>query len=230
MLNDPWSVGYVTSLIELKEWSTKEEWEEYYYQSGADRVRLAQNKISILENFQLVRLDKTTIFGLPWNIKNLNYQYGRTKDDLLRRAEVLHGYMKNLGSSITLEQCFECVRYRTICETWNGVIIREENTVKRLKTLFGNHIEIRKTDGAIDHTYAVDYEILANGKLKFGIQIKPKSYFGNAPYLVRARNANQQKFINYQKQFGCPVYVVTSKSSGEILNPEVIIEMQRDLS
>ena len=27
MLNDPWSVGYVTSLIESKQWKSKEEWE-----------------------------------------------------------------------------------------------------------------------------------------------------------------------------------------------------------
>lgn len=29
MLNDPWSVGYVSSLIETKEWQTKEEWENF---------------------------------------------------------------------------------------------------------------------------------------------------------------------------------------------------------
>ena len=230
MLNDPWSVGYVTSLIELKEWNSKEEWEEYYYQSGAERLKLANNNIELIENFQLIRSNKNAIWNLSWDIKNLNFQYGRTKEDLLKRAEVLFKYMKNQGSPITLDQCFECVRYRTICETWNGVIIREENTVKRLQTMFGDQVEIKKTDGAIDHTYAVDYEVYANGKLKFGIQIKPKSYNGNAPYLVRARNANQRKFDAFRNKFGSPVFMLTSKSSGKIINSEVVINMQRALS
>ena len=39
MLNDPWSVGYVSSLIETKEWQTKEEWENFYYNSGEERKR-----------------------------------------------------------------------------------------------------------------------------------------------------------------------------------------------
>lgn len=34
MLNDPWSVGYVSQLIETKKWSSKEEWESFYYDSG----------------------------------------------------------------------------------------------------------------------------------------------------------------------------------------------------
>jgi hypothetical protein len=29
MLNDPWSVGYVSTLIETVAWKTKEEWEQY---------------------------------------------------------------------------------------------------------------------------------------------------------------------------------------------------------
>ena len=28
MLNDPWSVGYVSTLIEAANWKCKEEWEE----------------------------------------------------------------------------------------------------------------------------------------------------------------------------------------------------------
>ena len=37
MLNDPWSVGYVSSLIETQNWQSKEEWEETYYASGHRR-------------------------------------------------------------------------------------------------------------------------------------------------------------------------------------------------
>lgn len=40
MLNDPWSVGYVSTLIELQEWESKEQWEEFYYANGEQRNAL----------------------------------------------------------------------------------------------------------------------------------------------------------------------------------------------
>lgn len=230
MLNDPWSVGYVTSLIESKQWKSKEEWECFYYASGEERNERAGSNYDVIENFQLVKTNKAALYGLSWDIKNLNYQYGRTKEELMQRAKVLYQYMRSqLDSQITIEQCFECVRFRTICETWNGVIIREANTVRRLQYLFGNNISIKKTEGEIDHTYAVDYEVYVDNTLKFGIQIKPKSYFGNAPYLQRARYANQQKFMAYKNKTGCPVFTVTSKTSGEIQNLDVVTEMKKYL-
>ena len=33
MLNDPWSVGYVTTLIEMDTFDNKEEWETFYYKT-----------------------------------------------------------------------------------------------------------------------------------------------------------------------------------------------------
>lgn len=229
MLNDPWSVGYVTSLIETKEWSSKEEWEEFYYKSGEERKKSSAT-CPIIEDFQLVRTNKKAIYNLSWDVKNINYQYGRTKNDLVERAKVLYAYMQRLSSPITLEECVECVRYRTICETWNGVIIREENTVRNLQFLLGSNVVIKKTDGEIDHKYAVDYEVYYKGQLKFGVQIKPKSYLGKAPYLIRARAANHKKFDAYKNDFGCSVYEVISKSSGEIINTEIISTMRKALS
>ena len=37
-LNSPWSVGYVTNLIESSIFSSKEEWRDYYYNSGKERL------------------------------------------------------------------------------------------------------------------------------------------------------------------------------------------------
>ena len=45
MLNDPWSVGYVSTLIEAAIWKNKEEWEETYYASGKVRNDMI-NKMS----------------------------------------------------------------------------------------------------------------------------------------------------------------------------------------
>lgn len=217
MLNDPYSVGYVSQLIESKEWSSKEEWEQFYYDSGEERNKLLGSDRAILNDDSLQLTQKWKIQSLTWQQKNLNYQYGRTKDDLMNKARKLNAVVKNL----TLDECYECVRFRTICETWNGIIVREANTIRTLSSYFPNY-EFQKTDGNTDHTYAVDYEVLCNGILKCGIQIKPKSYTFNAPYLQKARYANQQKYAAYTKLKGVPVYTVISKGNGDILNNEVI--------
>ena len=64
MLNDPWSVGYVSSLIEAKEWTSKEEWESAYYASGNERRNLIGTHSDVLDNFQLQRYDKNKINSL----------------------------------------------------------------------------------------------------------------------------------------------------------------------
>lgn len=222
MLNDPWSVGYVSQLIETKEWSSKEEWEQFYYDSGEERQRLIPPTYQELLNDDSLQLtQKNRIQALSWQLKNLNYQYGRTKEDLMSKARKLNSVAINL----TLAECYECVRFRTICETWNGIIVRENNTIKNLSQLFPN-LEFRKTDGNIDHTYAVDYEVLCDGVLKCGIQIKPKSYMFNAPYLQKARYANQQKYAAYTKLKGVPVLTIISKGNGEIVNEETLRELR----
>lgn len=221
MLNDPYSVGYVSQLIECKEWSSKEEWEQFYYDSGEERDKLLGENRAILNDDSLQLTKKHIIQSLTWQQKNLNYQYGRTKNDLMSKARKLNAAVR----SLTLEECYECVRFRTICETWNGIIIREANTIKTLSSLFPIY-EFRKTDGHTDHTYAVDYEIYSNGILRCGIQIKPKSYTFNAPYLQKARNANLQKYEAYKKKNGVPVYTIISKGNGEILNNDVILKLR----
>ncbi len=151
MLNDPWSVGYVSSLIETKEWNSKEEWENFYYESGKKRNSLILNNATTLNNFSLPLKGKSYMESLPWNLKNLNYQYGRTLEDLQKRAEALYEMVKDNGYNLTVEDCLKCVRFRTICETWNGIIIRENRTIETLKTIFPD-IDFEKTPGDVDHT------------------------------------------------------------------------------
>ncbi len=229
MLNDPWSVGYVSSLIETKEWNSKEEWENFYYESGKKRNSLILNNATTLNNFSLPLKGKSYMESLPWNLKNLNYQYGRTLEDLQKRAEALYEMVKDNGYNLTVEDCLKCVRFRTICETWNGIIIRENRTIETLKTIFPD-IDFEKTPGDVDHTYAVDYELKRNGKLLCAIQIKPKSYLGFAPYLQKARQANLLKNRTYKNLYHVDVYNVISKSNGEIINNEVIQEIRNAIT
>lgn len=225
MLNDPWSVGYVSTLIELQSWQSKEEWEEFYYQSGEQRQALLGDNRDLLDNFSLIRTDKAAINKLPWDVKNLNTQYGRTREDLKRKAEVLYASIRNNGHGLTLEECEECVRFRVVCETWNGIILRENNTIGVLTDRFPM-LSFEKTSGEIDHTYAVDFEVFRAGSLICGIQIKPQSYTWNAPYIVKARTANKAKNAAYTKLKGVPVYDIISKTNGEIQSPKVLEQIE----
>lgn len=220
-LNDPWSVGYVSTLIELQTWPSKEDWESFYYRSGEERRSLLGNNAELLDDYSLVRSNKSAIDALPWSLKNLNTQYGRTKEELKAKAKTLYEAVKNNGHHLTLEDCEECVRFRVICETWNGIILRENNTVDNLKRLYPK-LDFVKTSGEDDHAYAVDYEVLNAGRLICGIQIKPQSYTWNAPYIKKARAANMAKNEAYTHSKGVPVFDIISKTSGEILNGEVL--------
>lgn len=221
MLNDPWSVGYVSSLIESRNWKSKEEWEEFYYQSGKERKTQLGGNAYILEDFSLIRTNPNTIQSLTWTIRNLNTQFGRTKEDLLKKAEVLKDHLQKQGLNLSLDEAFECVRFRTICETWNGIIIREQNTIAHLGQLLPT-LSFKKTDGDKDHTFAVDYEVFCGNKLICAIQIKPKTYLSKAPYIQKARYANYRKYEAYHEKFGVPVLEVISTSRGEIINSEVV--------
>lgn len=90
MLNDPWSVGYVSTLIEAANWKCKEEWEETYYASGKVRNELI-DKMASISNYTKEFFNDTTIphnkskyYSLSWDIKNINTQKGRTREDLIK--------------------------------------------------------------------------------------------------------------------------------------------------
>ncbi|NOJ75472.1 hypothetical protein [Empedobacter stercoris] len=61
-----------------------------------------------------------------------------------------------------------------------------------MKEIYPNY-EYRKVLGDIDHKYGIDVEVLKEGKLFLGLQIKPKSYLSKAAYIVKAQNANGKK-------------------------------------
>lgn len=229
MLNDPWSVGYVTTIIEYKNFLCKEEWEELYYKTGEYRDQLISEHYiaysDLLNNESLIRLDTKKVKDLDYKIKSINYSHGRTKSQLAAKAHILHQHMINLQSDITLEECIECVRYRTICETWNGVVLREKNTISTLKKIYPNY-EYRKVPGDIDHKYGIDVEVLKEGKLILGLQIKPKSYLSKAPYIIKAQSANGKKNQKYLEDYGVKVINVISNTRGDLLN---IDEIKREL-
>jgi len=87
-----------------------------------------------------------------------------------------------------------------------------------------------KVSGEFDYKYAVDYEIKFSGVLICGIQIKPKSYLGTAPYLKKAQSANRQKNIAYLTSFGKPVFDVISQTNGVIINPDILKMIKNEIN
>jgi len=230
MLNDPWSVGYVTTLIETQEFRDKEHWENYYYSTGENREielsKLSSDVREKLNDEQLVLRNKSEISNMDWSLKNINYNYGRTKQQIRQKGKILFNSATENGINISEDECIEAVRFRTICQTWNGVIIRERKTVELLKKSFKN-LSFQKTHGDFDYEYAVDYQLFNGDVLVCGIQIKPSSYDrSNAPYVRNAKTANKRKNENYSKRFGAPVFDVFFEK-GQILNLQVFDYIKR---
>ncbi|MFF2531368.1 MjaI family restriction endonuclease [Brevibacillus sp. NPDC058079] len=202
-MNSPMSVGYVTNLIESRSFSAKEEWRDYYYESGRERLILIEKNGST---------------------KDLHLNYGRTEEELKKLGEKMYAELEKRGNllGITLAECVYMVKYRVMGETWNGVVMREKNTIQKLENFFPT-FSFCKVDGAIDYKYAIDYEVFHGSILVCALQIKPLSYEkGSSPEILKAKFGNKAKNELYEKEKGVPVFYVYSKIDGAVLNQEVI--------
>lgn len=225
-LGNPWSVGFLVNLIESKPFNTKEEWEQFYYESGVIRNR----EISKLEPHMRDCLndDQYDITYYKLNladaIKCVNFDFGRTKEQTAQKG--LFMCQKQTGKDkLTEEECIEAHRFRTICQTWNGVIVRERKAIQLLEQIF-NKCEYQKTTGIFDWDYAVDYEMFLNGGLICGLQIKPNSYFiSDGDYMTPARKMNKEKNDNYTKTYGVPVFNIAFEN-GAIINSDALCNIK----
>ncbi|MFK7906715.1 MAG: MjaI family restriction endonuclease [Chitinophagales bacterium] len=219
-LNDPWSVGYVSTLIEEQNFTTKEAWEKHYYQSGEKRqqalLTLDPSLQQTLNNPLLKRENPATIRQIPFKYQQLNTQFGRTKVDFEEKAKALQKHCKTV---LSIGEAFECVRFRVICETWNGIIVRERATIQTLQRQFPK-ITFKVSDGVRDYQYGIDYELFLHDQLLGAIQIKPKSYQSNPPYLQKAKNANSRKHHAYFNTYNRNVRYIFANHRGEILNTD----------
>lgn len=224
-LNDPWSIGYVSTLIEKHSFQSAEEWEAYYYRSGQKREkRLSTLDLQIqqmLNDEQLIKHSPRKIHELPTLLKKLNYNYGRSINRLSEKGEILYANAIKRHIDITVEECMEAVRYRTIGQTWNGIMLREKNVISYLKENYPQ-LTFTSTDGAFDHRFAIDYEVRYRTQLICGLQIKPTSYQGKAPYIQRAKRANHKKHQHYVARYGKPVVTIMAERNGKIINHESV--------
>lgn len=213
-LNHPMSVGYVTTLIESETFQSKEQWRDFYYESGHKRLEMAKE--------QNITLSSNT----P-QAKNLNGNYGRTEEELKEKGKQMYESLQKQGNplQITLSECIYMVKYRVMGETWNGVIMREKNTLKTLQKHFPQ-CTFKKVDGVTDFHYGIDFEMYLQGTLLSAIQVKPLSYQkGFSQEIQKAKKANERKNKEYLRDFGKPVYYVYSTNKGDILNQEILNEL-----
>lgn len=229
MLNDPWSIGFVSTLIESKPFKNKEDWENFYYYSGEQRnyklLKFNQNIIEKLNEELLVLKQKKEVLELDITLKNLNFYYGRTKKQIEKKGIILYEEAIDRGIDISKEECIESVRFRTICQTWNGIKIREKKSIEILKQKFPEN-QFEKTDGDFDYKYAVDYLMKKDDVLICGIQIKPGSYaWSKSKHVQKARESNKRKNLKYTDIFKVPVFDIIFEK-GEILNISVINELK----
>lgn len=222
-MNSPWSIGNVSYLITSHNFRNKEEWKEFYFKSGQDRLnemnKITQNNKSKLN---LIEMEK----DLPYAVKNLNFKFGRTRDELIHKGHLLYEAVLKDGNKqgLSIQECIYSVMFRTIGETWNGIIQRELNTMQVLSEKLNNeNITIKKVDGDFDAKYAVDFELYLEGVLVCGIQVKPPSYLsGTTPEIVEIKTVNEEKNKLYTDKYGAKVHYVYSKINGTIENISVI--------
>lgn len=228
-LNSPWSVGYISTLIENKQFTNKEEWKDYYFKSGNERL----TRISELNPVQqsLVTNFSKKAWGVAKEVESLNCFYGRTEKELREKGKYMHEKILESGNplEITIAECVYMVKYRVLGETWNGIIAREKNTVKTLQNIFKS-ICFEKCDGESDYKFGIDYELFYKEILLCAIQIKPISYkIGSSAEIMKAKKANEYKNAMYKEKFNKEVIYVYSNSKGNVLNDEAIAQIQQIL-
>lgn len=223
MLNDPWNVGHVTSLLESGSFARKEDWEEFYYESGKKRNRkiaelvpalchkLNDDMLPLKNPNELRELSKATL--------NLNYYFGRTPEQLTEKAVILFQEALNRSIDVTIQECIEAARYRTLWQPWNQVAMRESHTIRILREFFPG-CKFVSVKGDYDNPFLVDYEVYKEGILVCALRIKSESYM----HLASA-NRNEQKKLHYSEKYAKPVFTLIAKSNGEIINTEVLSKM-----
>lgn len=231
MLNTGWSVGYVSNIIKNEKSETKEKWKEYYLNSGIERM----DKLKQLPIEEQKILNNITQNNYNGANKYLNLNYGRTREEIAGKGSILYRKTVELGNPLDIneQECMLMAYFRVVCETWNGIKVREGNTKKSIEKYFenkGKRISLIDTSGEFDCSFGVDFEIYYEGTIKCGLQIKPPTYNSNKSYLKIAKNINENKNAKYKEQFNRDVFYVYAKASGDICNKEILTSLDDILS
>lgn len=224
-LNSRWNIGEISSLIKGKIFKTKQDWEDYYYSSGKDRL----DRMKYYSTKAINEANSVIANYKDSEMVDINSKYGRTKEDLYNKALFFQHFTakdSNL-SHLSVEDCFELIKKRVIDETWDGIVLRERNTIDKLSKLLPKFTFL-ETDSDKDCDYGVDYEIYYNKNLILGLQIKPESYKNgkDKDYLKKAWQINETKHSKYRKDFNRDIIYIFSDLDGTILDKTNINQLK----
>ena len=145
-------------------------------------------------NFEAVQ-DKNILKTYSYDIKKLNYNFGRTESDLVTIAKMFMNFLeKNSLHTFTLDDCIEEVYFHTIYETWIGYQF-EYNIMQYINnTGKKNGFITKHASDENDSKFSIDFEVFYKNKLFCAIQLKPHTYFlGHSDSLTLARQENFEK-------------------------------------
>ena len=112
------------------------------------------------------------------------------------------------------------VRFRVLGQTWNGMMT-ELRIIDELQDEL--NLDFRKTPYEIDEQYFTDWEAY-QGKLLFGIQIKPISYkMMSTPYQLKAKENHNKQRDEYKARFKVPHIIIYYKD-GKIYDKERVLD------
>jgi hypothetical protein len=219
-LNSPWSVGLTSHLIRQSSFNSYADWSCFYENSGQNRLKLISTlSESVRYALQFCSADHAMILlGNLNKYQSLAYYYGRTEAELIHKGQILRdAFYVHEGKGMDLNTAISLVRYRVLGETWNGIYLREANTIKYIKEQYP-YVQIRPVDAVSDYQFAVDYMIEYQDKLICGLQIKPLSYSSTKSYVLKAKKANEVKNMKFTALKGVPVITLLSDQNGVIKN------------
>lgn len=217
-LNDPWSIGYVSNLIETASFQSKSYWEQFYFESGEERNRIVADlpveKQQLLNDELFLFQNREIMMTLPEKFKAVNYEHGRTRSQLNKKAELQFQICRQHHIEITEQESQEIVHFRVIGETWNNMMARKQQVVEHILSLEAEDITVEKTDFDTEKLYAVDYEIKQNQKLLCAIQIKPTSFIKSlSEKVINAQSVFKKKHEQYSVRFNKAVNVIVFENN-----------------
>ena len=211
-LNASANVGSVANMVRCGDFHSKEEWAAAYFFSG---TMTARSRALLAKKYQERRASVDEVKVLM----DLQRNSGRSRKELGVLGVKLHSYvMENPDKypdahGATLKQCQYAVYYMVICTTWNGIALRERNTIEMLKQAMPG-AEFRLSTPEED-AGGVDYIALVDGTAVCGLQIKPVSYM-KRENAQTARNAALHSL--FEAEHGYPVVTVYSRESGTVIS------------
>lgn len=121
---------------------------------------------------------------------------------------------------IDLDTATEYVFYRVIGQTWNGMM-NELECIRELSDYFKN-LDFVKAPYELDEEYCTDWQGFSNGKLLFGIQIKPLSYkMMSSPYQMQAKEYHKKQVEKYKERFGVAHFFIYHANNQMVLDGTV---------